>query len=46
LTPAEQDSMLPVLAQRCRKENAESKQLLMQSLVDLDPIRRTTRPDL
>jgi Asp-tRNA(Asn)/Glu-tRNA(Gln) amidotransferase A subunit family amidase len=34
--------MLPVLAEWCRKENAESKQLLMQSLVNLDAIRRTT----
>jgi len=42
LTPAQQDSMLPVLAQWCRQENAEPKLLLMQSLVNLDPIRRAT----
>ena len=34
--------MLPVLAQWCRRENAESKQLLMQSLVNFDLVRRAT----
>ncbi len=42
MTQAQQDAMLPVLAQWCRQENAESKQLLMQSLVNFDAIRRAT----
>ena len=42
MTQAQQDAMLPVLAQWCRRENAESKQQLMQSLVNFDAIRRAT----
>ena len=39
---AQQDLMLPVLAHWCRQENAEPKQLLMQSMVNIGPIRRAT----
>ena len=42
MAQAQQDAMLPVLAQWCRRENAESKQQLMQSLVNFDAIRRAT----
>ena len=42
MTRAQQDSMLPVLAEWCRRENTEPKQLLMHSLVNIGPIRRVT----
>lgn len=42
MSPAQQNAMLPVLSNWCRQENAESKQLLMQSLETFAPIRRAT----
>ena len=42
MTPAEQDAMLPVLADWCRRANAGTKQDLMRSLVNIGPIRRAT----
>jgi len=42
MTPAQQEAMLPVLTRWCRHENAESKQLLMQSLENFGAIRRAT----
>lgn len=40
MTNAQQQAMLPVLAHWCRDENAESKQQLMQSMLNTGPIRR------
>jgi aspartyl-tRNA(Asn)/glutamyl-tRNA(Gln) amidotransferase subunit A len=40
MTPVQQDSMLPALAQWCRRVNAESKLELMQSLMNVGEIRR------
>jgi len=42
MTETQQTAMLPVLAEWCRQENAEPKQLLMQSLVNEGAIRRVT----
>jgi aspartyl-tRNA(Asn)/glutamyl-tRNA(Gln) amidotransferase subunit A len=40
MDPAQRDLMLPALAQWCRRINAESKQELMQSLINVGDIRR------